>query len=116
MEDLVEMLDLIHRAVDIVRDREKMEVGTGDESEFEQVIVKKSAPCLPVKSIGAIHQDDRDNGCLAGLEECQHLESLIHRAESSREKHKGGGFLHKAEFAGKEIIEMVLQRVVCLMF
>ena len=87
-------------------DREKMKVGTGYEAEFQQIVVQESAPGLPVEAVRAIHQDDRHDRCLAGLEQGQHLESLVERPEAAGKKHEGAGLLHEAQLAGKEVIEV----------
>ena len=88
MKYFVEVLDLLDGTIHVVGDGEEVEVGTGNEAEFEDVVVEESSPGFPIEPIGTIHQDDRHDRGLSRLEQCEHLESLVHRAKASGEKDK----------------------------
>ena len=111
VENLVEVLDLLDRPVDVVGDGEKMKIGTGDQTQFQQVVVEEAAPGFPVKPVRPVHQDDWNDGGLTGLQEGEHFEPLVKRSEPSREEDEGACLLHEAKLAGKEVIEIDQLRI-----
>ena len=106
MKNFVEVLDLVHCKIDVMRDGEKIEVGTGDESQFQQVIVEEAAPRFPIESILTIHQNDRHQGGFPRLKKCEDFKPFIHCSKSSGKENEGRCFLHKAKFSGKKVIEI----------
>ena len=111
MIDFVELQNLGHRLIDIVRNLKERKVCLRHQPELEKIFRQKFHPGLPIIAARPVEHEDRNDARLAGLHERQDLERLVHRSEAAREQRKRMRFFDEVQLAIKKIIEIDQLRI-----
>jgi hypothetical protein len=95
--------DVVARLLRVVGEEDEVQILLGDLPLRGHAIPEPLHETLPVADA---HQHHREVPYLAGLDEREGLEELVHRAEPSREDHEGLRVLHEHGLAHEEVPEV----------
>ncbi|MNN36173.1 hypothetical protein D3C81_1500570 [compost metagenome] len=83
VEVTVELVDLLHRLVDAVDQSHQFHVGRQDVAVALQLLADKVHRALPERAAWRIQQHHRHQWTFTGLDQCQHFQRFIQRAEAT---------------------------------
>src|SRR5690606_20970120 len=98
-------VDLLGGILGIVDQAYQVQVAGQDVAVVLQLMAHEAQRVLPECTAGFVQQHDRYQRALASLDQSQHFERFIQRAEAARAENQGIGLLDEEELANEEEVK-----------